>query len=70
MVEYRCKNCNRLLFKGDLTEASVAVKCTKCGEFMTYKETQDIPDGFVEIHTSKGKTYCRVLWEENFEEKK
>ncbi len=31
MKEYRCKHCDWLLFKGELTVATVEVRCTRQG---------------------------------------
>ena len=31
MMETRCKKCNRLLFKHLTTEATISIKCPKCG---------------------------------------
>lgn len=31
--EYRCKNCNKLFFKGDLMHRTIEVKCRKCKKF-------------------------------------
>lgn len=28
---YRCGNCTKLLFKGDVLEGVVEIKCSKCG---------------------------------------
>ncbi len=30
--QYRCKGCNKLLFKGVLVDSTIEVKCKRCGE--------------------------------------
>jgi len=32
--EYRC-SCNKLLFKGVLTDCKIEIKCRRCGEIKT-----------------------------------
>lgn len=34
--EYRCSNCNRLLFKGDLIDGNIEVKCGRCKHIELY----------------------------------
>ncbi len=34
MLEYRCKNCDKLLFKADLEHGVVKTKCPACGAFL------------------------------------
>ena len=31
MVEFRCKRCGRLIFKGELTQGHIEVVCSRCG---------------------------------------
>lgn len=38
--EYRCRQCQRLLFKGILVEGEIEVKCKSCKEVTTVKESQ------------------------------
>jgi phage FluMu protein Com len=33
--EYRCKGCEKLLFKGVLVDSEVEVKCKRCGRVET-----------------------------------
>ena len=35
LKEYRCKNCNKLFFKGDLSHCTIEIKCKNCKEFST-----------------------------------
>ena len=35
--EYRCKNCDKLFFKGILVDSEVEVKCKRCGTIRTIK---------------------------------
>ncbi|MFZ3073560.1 MAG: Com family DNA-binding transcriptional regulator [Minisyncoccales bacterium] len=30
LKEYRCENCNKLLFKGDIRDAIIEIKCKRC----------------------------------------
>lgn len=30
--EHRCDNCNKLLFKGELSVGQIETKCNRCGE--------------------------------------
>jgi phage FluMu protein Com len=34
--EYRCKECEKLLFKGVLVDSQVEVKCRGCGYMTTF----------------------------------
>lgn len=38
--EYRCRSCQKLLFKGVLVEADIEVKCKSCREVTTVKKSQ------------------------------
>lgn len=40
--EYRCKGCEKLLFKGVLVESEIEVKCKRCGKVNTFV---GIPEG-------------------------
>lgn len=31
LKEYRCKNCKKIMFFGEITEGSVSKDCPKCG---------------------------------------
>ncbi len=31
LSEYRCKNCNKLFFKGAIEDKPLEIKCGKCG---------------------------------------
>ncbi len=33
--EYRCKNCDKLLFKGLLVDSEIEVKCKRCDKIVT-----------------------------------
>ncbi|MBI2610178.1 Com family DNA-binding transcriptional regulator [Candidatus Giovannonibacteria bacterium] len=35
--EFRCKSCQKLLFKGILVDSKVEVKCTRCREFSEFE---------------------------------
>ncbi len=35
LKEYRCKSCERLLFRGFIVEGTVEVKCKGCGAMNT-----------------------------------
>lgn len=35
MKEYRCEKCNKLLFKGDIKEGKIEIKC-KCKELVIF----------------------------------
>jgi len=35
--EYRCKECNKLFFKGILVDSEIEVKCKKCGHVEVLK---------------------------------
>ncbi|MBI4239948.1 Com family DNA-binding transcriptional regulator [Candidatus Uhrbacteria bacterium] len=50
--EYRCSNCQKLLFKGMLLESEIEIKCKRCHEFTTVKASKLMP--FV-----CGKKVCR-----------
>jgi len=40
--EYRCKNCEKLLFKGLLIESSIEIKCKRCKELNIFEgESKD-----------------------------
>lgn len=32
LKEYHCKNCNKILFFGEIVEGKVSKDCPKCGE--------------------------------------
>ncbi len=34
--EYRCKGCEKLLFKGVLVESEIEVKCKRCGKMNAF----------------------------------
>ncbi len=34
--EYRCKGCEKLLFKGILVESEIEVKCKRCGKINVF----------------------------------
>jgi len=36
LKEYRCQQCNKLLFKGALIDSTVEVKCKACHGFSTF----------------------------------
>lgn len=38
--EYRCQYCNKLFFKGDITQAIIEVKCIKCKHFNEIDESK------------------------------
>jgi phage FluMu protein Com len=38
LKEYRCENCNKLLFKGDIRGAVIEIKCKKCKTKTLIKE--------------------------------
>jgi len=40
MIEFRCKNCNHLLFKEKITKGKIEIKCPKCKRIVTLK----VPD--------------------------
>lgn len=41
--EYRCKNCEKLLFKALLIESEIEIKCKRCKELNTFKgESKDL----------------------------
>jgi len=35
LKEYRCPNCNKLFFKGDLLHGTIEIKCKNCKQFVT-----------------------------------
>jgi len=35
LKEYRCGNCNKLFFKGDLSHCTIEIKCKNCKQFST-----------------------------------
>lgn len=35
LIEYRCSNCNRLLFKASKLTGVIEVKCGKCGKVIS-----------------------------------
>lgn len=35
--EYRCKGCDKLMFKAVLIDSEVEVKCKRCGQMNTFK---------------------------------
>ncbi|PIS05173.1 MAG: hypothetical protein COT81_02430 [Candidatus Buchananbacteria bacterium CG10_big_fil_rev_8_21_14_0_10_42_9] len=35
--EYRCPDCNKLLFKGILVDSDVEIKCKRCNELKIIK---------------------------------
>lgn len=46
LKEYRCEFCQKLLFKGDLKQAVIEIKCKNCKHIWTigeeFRETIDI----------------------------
>ena len=34
--EYRCNNCGKLLFKGELKDCTIEIKCKRCGEIKVF----------------------------------
>lgn len=38
LKEYRCDNCKKLFFKGDIRHAVIEIKCKKCKNIITIKE--------------------------------
>lgn len=48
LKEYRCINCNKLLFKGLLVDAEVEVKCKSC-------------HGFTHVHENKSKIFLCMI---------
>ncbi len=36
--EYRCQHCNKLMFKANLVQAFIEVKCIKCKQFNSIQE--------------------------------
>lgn len=46
--EYRCDNCNKLLFKGNVEKGFVEVKC-KCGHFQKF--TVGVKDTLLKLKT-------------------
>lgn len=40
LKEYRCKGCQKLLFRGWLAEGEVEVKCKSCGRLTSVQESQ------------------------------
>lgn len=56
MTDFRCKNCNRLLFRGTID--SVQIKCPRCGVVLNLKP-QSLPEGQNIIQgDSHGKSQC------------
>ncbi|MFA6252224.1 MAG: Com family DNA-binding transcriptional regulator [Candidatus Paceibacterota bacterium] len=35
LKEYRCSNCNKLLFKGNIAEGKIEIKCRGCKDINT-----------------------------------
>ncbi|PCH92091.1 hypothetical protein COB18_00850 [Candidatus Kaiserbacteria bacterium] len=35
LKEYRCEKCHKLLFKGDIQQATIEIKCKNCKSIHT-----------------------------------
>ncbi|MCK9577970.1 Com family DNA-binding transcriptional regulator [bacterium] len=52
LKEYRCSNCNKLLFKGSIEEGLIEIKCRGCKNINTIqidKELEEDTDENIEI---------------------
>ena len=60
LKEYRCKNCNKLFFKGDVHHAIIEIKCRNCKQISKI-ETDGcklwlLSDEKAQYKNSEGKT--------------
>ncbi|PIR74103.1 MAG: Com family DNA-binding transcriptional regulator [Candidatus Magasanikbacteria bacterium CG10_big_fil_rev_8_21_14_0_10_47_10] len=42
LKEFRCKNCNKLFFKGHILEAIIEIKCKNCKSVETIDQMQSV----------------------------
>ena len=40
MNEYRCPICNQLLFKGNLKEGNIQIKCQRCKKIINFEDNE------------------------------
>lgn len=38
--EYRCQNCRKLFFKGDIEHATIEIKCKSCKQINTIRDSK------------------------------
>ncbi len=38
--EYRCQNCRKLFFKGDIEHATIEIKCKSCKQINTIRDNK------------------------------
>lgn len=48
--EYRCNNCNKLLFKGVIEEGVIEIKCRGCKEINTIEVDRDLEENIAEVN--------------------
>jgi len=41
--EYRCQNCRKLFFKGDIEHATIEIKCKSCKQINTIRDNKSKP---------------------------
>ena len=54
MIEFRCKNCNHLLFKELVLEGEVEIKCPYCKAFISFRRKVKYQPTPVDMDKKKG----------------
>jgi phage FluMu protein Com len=44
LQDYRCENCNKLFFKGDVRHAVIEIKCRNCKQISKIERRGESPD--------------------------